>query len=307
MSRLTRFLKFTGLLYFYDFETGSGSYGSGADGYERVPGDAPLSPADRARARAVTVQLWREIAGELGASSIHVLFPPEEETSALEATGFARRHGLQFHWRNAGHGTFDDFLGTLRSKRRRECRREREQARAPGLTIERLTGPELTRGHGDAMRAFYRSTVAKNRGFPYLTDDFFDAVFSDLRDFTLFAHAREGDRPVAGALAFYEGDALFGRWWGALEERKCLHFELSYYQGIEWAIEHGVALFEAGAQGEHKIARGFLPTVTRSVHEFFDPRFARAIESFCRDERAMIDLAIATHMEQSPFQREGAL
>ena len=301
--------------YVFDFAWAEAYAQRGREYYPKLVAAIPFAPAtgakfliapgaDRQRVSRALASAWRELARAARASSAHALFATEDDARVLEELGYARRSGFQFHWANEGYATFDDFASSLRSKRRREMRREREQAKSD-LTIERLTGSDLAPEHARAMRAFYRATVDSRMGFPYLTDAFFDAIFERFANQTLFIYARAGSRPVAGALAFFEGDALFGRWWGALEERRALHFELSYYQGIEWAIERGIKRFEAGAQGEHKLARGFLPRETTSMHLMFDGAFQSAIARFCEGERAHVREAIRAYQEQSPFSREG--
>lgn len=302
--------------YVFDYSWAEAYESSGRPYYPKLAIASPFVPAtgprvliakdlsDPARESAfkAVVEAWRSLAGAVKASSAHVLFTTPSEAEQLRACGFAIRKGFQFKWRNGDYRDFGDFTSALRSKRRRETRREREQA-CEGLEIERFTGSDLKPEHADAMKAFYRATVSKRGGYPYLTDAFFDRVFADLRDCVLFVQAREGSRPIAGSVGFYDGDQLFGRWWGCIEDRRALHFEVSYYQGIEWGIANGVSLFEAGAQGEHKLARGFLPEPTYSAHLFFDSRFAQAVESFCLDEAAMIELAIDERKKMSPFER----
>jgi predicted N-acyltransferase len=246
----------------------------------------------------------RELGEELRVSSSHALFLPEEELGEFARRGFAVRHSLQFHWRNRGYGAFSDYLGALTSKRRRQVARERRQLGGEGLAIERLTGEALGPEHAAIMHRFYLGTFDRKWGYPYLTGAFFKEVFRTMRDRVLLVLARDEKtrRPVAGALNFFKGGALYGRYWGAAEERRNLHFELCYYQAIEFAIERGIPLFEAGAQGEHKLARGFLPTLTYSAHEIRHPGMGRAIERYIEEERELIADAISEYARHDPYK-----
>jgi predicted N-acyltransferase len=209
---------------------------------------------------------------------------------------------LQFHWRNRGYEAFHDYLHALTSKRRRQVARERRQLGEEGLTIERLTGEDLGTEHASIMHRFYLSTFDRKWGFPYLTGAFFEEIFQTMRDRTLLVLARGESRPVAGALNFFKDGALFGRYWGAAEERRNLHFELCYYQAIEFAIERRLGLFEAGAQGGHKHARGFLPTITYSAHEIRHPAFRRAIEDYIGQEKRYVSGSLAEYALHYPYK-----
>jgi predicted N-acyltransferase len=214
------------------------------------------------------------------------------------------RHSLQFHWRNRGYGAFSDYLEALEGKRRRQVARERRQLEGEGLAIERLTGEALSPEHAAVMYRFYTSTLDTKWGFPYLTRAFFAEVFRTMRDRILLVFARDGaGRPVAGALSFFKGQTLYGRYWGAAEKRRNLHFELCYYQAIEFAIERGLTHFEAGAQGEHKLARGFLPSLTYSAHAIRHPEFKRAIEQYIATEKEMIAEDMAAYARHDPYKR----
>ena len=246
----------------------------------------------------------RVLGDELRVSSSHALFLPEDELGEFTDNGFAVRHSLQFHWRNRGYGSFDDYLGALTSKRRRQISRERRQLGEEGLVIERLTGDDLTPGHATIMYRFYLSTLDRKWGSPYLTGAFFDEVFRTMKDRILLVLARDGTtgRPVAGALNFYKGRTIFGRYWGTFEDRRNLHFELCYYQEIEFAIERGLDLFEAGAQGEHKHARGFLPAITYSAHEIRHKSFRRAIERYIEEEKEWLAEAMEDYARHDPYK-----
>ena len=261
--------------------------------------------ADRVEVTHALLDAAQELGEERRVSSSHALFLPEEELEEFEERGFAVRHSLQFHWRNRGYDAFSDYLDALEGKRRRQVTRERRQLRDEGLEIERLTGEALSPEHATMMYRFYTSTLDRKWGVPYLTRSFFDEVFRRMGDRILLVLARDAEagRPVAGALNFFKGQALYGRYWGASEERRNLHFELCYYQAIEFAIERRLALFEAGAQGEHKLARGFLPSLTYSAHAIHHPGFRRAIERYIAEEKEMLAEAVAMYNRHAPYKR----
>ncbi|MGF1470994.1 MAG: GNAT family N-acetyltransferase [Rubrobacteraceae bacterium] len=246
----------------------------------------------------------RKVGDKVGVSSSHALFLPECELGGFEERGFEVRHSLQFHWRDRGYGSFSDYLAALTSKRRRQISRERRQLWEEGLEIERLTGADLSPDLAATMYRFYTTTLDGKWGMPYLTERFFSEVFETMGDRTLLVLAREGNtgRPVAGTLNFFKGDTLYGRYWGASETRRNLHFELCYYQTIEFAIERGLTLFEAGAQGEHKLARGFLPTLTYSAHEIRHPAFRRAIGQYIEEEKKYLAGTVELYARHSPYR-----
>ena len=300
--------------YVFDWEWAHAYREHGLPYYPKLVAAVPFTPAtgpkllvrhDEAERAAVTRALLdaaADLADELGVSSSHALFLPERDLAAFTEYGFAVRHSLQFHWRNRGYGSFSDYLEALTSKRRSQIRRERRQLE--GLTIERLTGEALDEEHAAIMYRFYLGTYDRKWGFPYLTSTFFSEVFRTMRDRVLFVLARDEPtrRPVAGALFFFKGRSLYGRYWGAAEERRNLHFELCYYQGIEFAIERRFELFEAGAQGEHKLARGFLPTLTYSAHEIRHPGFRHAIERYIAQERELLAGTLAEYARHDPYR-----
>ena len=299
--------------YVFDWEWAHAFHQHGVPYYPKLVAAVPFTPATGpkvlvapgADGGAVTRALLdaaREVAGEYGASSTHALFVPEGDLRGFEERGFAVRHSLQFHWRNRGHEDFEDYLGALNNKRRRQIRRERRQL-DEDLTIERLTGEALGREHADSMYRFYMATADRKWGSPYLNRTFFREVFATMKDRLLFVEARDGGgRPVAGTINFYKDGALFGRHWGAVEDRRNLHFELCYYQTIEFAIGRGIKLFEAGAQGEHKLARGFLPALTYSAHEIGHPAFKRAIGQFVEEEKEYLDRAVEEYARHDPYR-----
>jgi hypothetical protein len=236
-------------------------------------------------------------------SGVHITFLTEGEWNRLGDRGFLRRTHQQFHWHNAGYGSFDDFLGSLASRKRKGVRKEREQALSEGLQVDWLRGAEITEGHWDAFFAFYMDTGSRKWGRPYLNRKFFSLLGSAMGEHCLLVMATRGKRPIAGSLHMIGGDCLYGRYWGAIEHRPCLHFEVCYYQAIEFAIEHKIARVEAGAQGEHKLARGYMPTTTYSAHFIVDPALRRAIADYLVRERACVQAASTELSEYAPFRK----
>ena len=222
-----------------------------------------------------------------GLSSAHITFLDEAEAAQCEARGWLIRDGLQYHWFNRGYASFDEFLGTLSSRKRKQIRKERAAAQT-GLAFETLHGAEIEAADWDSMWAFYQDTGARKWGHPYLTRSFFDRIAGTMSDSLLLFLARRDGVPIAGALNVIGGKALYGRYWGALAELPFLHFELCYYRAIDWAIRHGLAEVQAGAQGEHKLARGYEPVITRSAHLLADPGLRAAVKRYLDGERAAV-------------------
>ena len=239
------------------------------------------------------------------ASSAHVTFAREAEWRFLARHGFLQRTDQQFHWHNHGFGSFDDFLATLNSRHRKAIKRERREAVAAGITIHSLTGSDITEDAWDAFFAFYMETGSRKWGRPYLTRSFFSLVGETMADDALLVMARRNNRWIAGAINFIGSDTLFGRNWGAIEHHPFLHFEVCYYQAIDFAIKRGLKTVEAGAQGEHKIARGYLPQTTYSAHYIADSDLRRAISDYLKRERAYVVEAGRELSEAAPF-RKGA-
>jgi hypothetical protein len=261
--------------------------------------DAPPDTADTLTAALAEVARVHKV------SSLHVTFPTREDWERLGAAGFLQRSGQQYHWENRGYATFEDFLAALNSRKRKQIRRERRDALAGGLEIETLTGSALEPRHWDAFYRFYRATTDHRWGGAYLTRAFFDLLHQRLADRVVLMMARQGKRYVAGALNLLGSDTLYGRNWGTIGDYPFLHFEVCYYRALDFAIERGLARVEAGAQGTHKIQRGYLPTPTYSAHWVRDRGFARAIENFLERERE----AVAAEMDEltqelSPFRCE---
>lgn len=237
-------------------------------------------------------------------SSLHMTFPSEQEWQVLGACDYLQRMGKQFHFVNEGYRDFDDFLAALASRKRKTIKRERHDALAGGITVDLLTGSDLTEAAWDAFFEFYMDTGSRKWGRPYLNRRFFSMVSDRMADRILLVMARRGGRPIAGALNFIGSDTLYGRNWGAIEDQPFLHFELCYYQAIEWAIDHGLKYVEAGAQGEHKLARGYRPTTTYSAHWIANPSFRRAVADFLDYERSDVARESAMLADFMPFRKD---
>ncbi len=238
-----------------------------------------------------------------GLSSLHITFCQAEEMAELGRVGFLHRLGCQYHWHNAGYRSFDDFLAALNSRKRKAIRKERASVAAQGLDIRALSGDEIEPRHWDAFFAFYMDTGSRKWGSPYLTRGFFEELGASLGDKVVLVMAESGGRPVAGALNLRGADCLYGRNWGCLADFRFLHFEACYYQAIDYAIAHGLARVEAGAQGEHKIQRGYLPAATHSAHWIVDPRFRDAVGDFLQRERRVLEAEMAGLADYSPFRQ----
>lgn len=263
-----------------------------------VAGDAPAGGRD------ALIGALRGLRQALKASSLHVTFPTPEEAVALGEAGFILRAGEQFHFVNENYARFEDFLNALSSRKRKSIKRERREALGDDITIERLRGAEIRPEHWDAFFAFYMDTGARKWGRPYLTRTFFDLIGAAMADRILLVMAKHGAEYVAGAINFLGDDAIYGRNWGALIERPFLHFEICYYQAIDYALAHGYKRVEAGAQGEHKIARGYRPVVTWSAHDFADAGLRAAVADYCERERAALDEMMAAQEAELPFRKE---
>jgi predicted N-acyltransferase len=244
-----------------------------------------------------------ELAQRIGASSVHATFLSEGDWQALGAQGYLKRTDRQFHWANRGYATFDDFLADLTSRKRKTIRKERRDALADGIDIEHLAGSDIKERHWDAFFDFYMDTGSRKWGRPYLNRRFFAQLGEAMPERCLLVMAKRGTRYVAGALNLIGGDCLYGRYWGSVEHHPCLHFEVCYYQAIDYAIAHGLSRVEAGAQGEHKLARGYLPTTTYSAHYIADPGFRRAVAHYLEQERAEVAETVAVLTEYGPYRR----
>ncbi len=295
-----------------------------ADAYERAGGHyypklqvaAPFTPATGPRllvadgprageARAGLVAGLEALRDQAEASSVHVTFAKEPDIASLREAGYLERHDLQFHWQNEGFAVYDDFLATLASRKRKALKRERREALSAGITVEVLSGSELTEAVWDDFHSFYEDTGARKWGRPYLNRAFFSAVGAAMGERIALVMAKRAGRYIAGAINFRGANTLYGRNWGCIEDHPFLHFELCYHQAIDYAIAHGLARVEAGAQGEHKLARGYRPVVTRSLHHLADPGLRRAVAHYLTGERQQIAQAKDALATESPFRKAG--
>ena len=263
--------------------------------------DDPAGAGVRTNASALIAAL-EAVVDQHGLSSAHATFVAPDQVPLFEAAGWLIRRGTQFHWRNRGYAGFDDFLGDLASRKRKAIRRERAAA-LDGLVVRHVTGGDLTEADWDAFWAFYQDTGSRKWGRPYLTRAFFSLLGERMADQTLLILAERDGRPIAGALNLIGADTLYGRYWGCVEDVPFLHFELCYYQAIEAAIARGLATVEAGAQGEHKLARGYRPTPTWSAHYIPDPAFRRAVADFVAREREAVEADESFLGGLAPFRK----
>jgi uncharacterized protein len=291
------------------FERAGGNY------YPKLQVAVPFTPVTgprllaRAGSQSVAIrdalaEALVEITTASKLSSAHVTFLTEEEWQALGERGFLRRTDQQFHWENAGYGSFDDFLAALASRKRKTIRRERKEALSAGIEVRWLTGADLTESVWDSFFAFYMETGSRKWGRPYLTREFFSIVGERMRDRILLVMARRARRWIAGAINFIGANTLYGRNWGAIEQHPFLHFELCYYQAIDYAISRGLKRVEAGAQGEHKLARGYLPHTTYSAHFVANPSLRRAIADYLARERVYVQAAAEELAAAAPFRKD---
>ncbi|MFL6796926.1 MAG: GNAT family N-acetyltransferase [Xanthobacteraceae bacterium] len=290
------------------YERAGGSY------YPKLQVSVPFTPATGRRLLVRPDPQSSAVQGALGdalanicrkskTSSVHVTFATEPEWRLLGERGYLKRTHQQFHWQNAGYNSFDEFLGALASRKRKTIRREREDALANGITIHCLTGSDLTESVWDAFFAFYMETGSRKWGRPYLTRSFYSLVGEKMGHRILLVMAKRNRRWIAGAINFIGSDTLYGRHWGCAEHHPFLHFEVCYYQAIQYAIEKKLARVEAGAQGEHKLARGYMPITTYSAHHIDDPRLRLAIEDFLTRERAYVAAANDELGAATPFRK----
>ncbi len=286
---------------------------AGGEYYPKLQIAVPFTPATGRRfltrpeyeavGQSALVQGAVELAANNQLSSLHVTFCTESEIQSGVAMGLIHRTGQQFHWQNVGYAAFSDFAASLSSRKRKNIRRERATANGFGGNIVSLTGNQIQPEHWDAFWEFYQSTGARKWGTPYLTREFFDLIQEDMRDDVLLILAEHNATYVAGALNFIGRETLFGRYWGCTEHHPALHFELCYYRAIDYAIEHGLARVEAGAQGDHKLARGYMPVKTHSLHWVADAGFRRAIDEYLKSERAAVDNDNEIFASFGPFRK----
>jgi predicted N-acyltransferase len=291
------------------YERAGGSY------YPKLQVSVPFTPAtgrrllvrpspDAERIREGLTAGLIELCRMHQASSVHLTFLPEAESTFLTGHKFLHRTDQQFHWENGGYATFDAFLEALAARKRKTIRRERREALAPGITVEWLTGSDLTEAVWDTFFAFYMETGSRKWGTPYLTRKFYSLIGERMANDIVLMMAKRAGRYIAGAINFRGSDTLFGRHWGAIEHHPFLHFELCYYQAIEYAIQHKLKRVEAGAQGEHKLARGYMPVTTHSAHYIADPGLRRAIADYLARERAYVEAAGEELAAAAPFRKD---
>lgn len=299
--------------YIFDHNWAHAYERAGGRYYPKLQIAVPFTPATgrrfltsaghRTQGIAALAETAVRLAADSRLSSLHVTFCTAEEAAAGTALGLLARASQQFHWQDRGFGSFEGFLASLSSRKRKMIRKERETAQAFGGDIVALTGDAIEPHHWDRFWAFYQDTGNRKWGTPYLTRAFFDLAQQSLRRDMLLVLAIRNGSPVAGALNFIGRETLFGRYWGATEHHPCLHFELCYYRAIDWALGHGLSRVEAGAQGEHKLARGYLPVVTHSLHWIGDAGFRDAVARYLDAERAAVDQECEVLTRYGPFRR----
>ena len=292
-----------------------------AHAYERAGGHyypklqiaVPFTPATGRRlltrkgfeevGRVALIQGATQLASNNQLSSLHITFCTAEEAKVGATLGLMNRSSQQFHWHNAGYADFNAFLASLSSRKRKNIRKERVQAQNFGGKIKPLTGNKIEPRHWDSFWRFYQDTSARKWGSPYLTRKFFDIAQQTMREDIVLVMAERGGIDVAGALNFIGRDVIYGRYWGCVENHPCLHFEACYYQAIDYAITHGLSRVEAGAQGEHKLARGYLPVTNHSLHWFNDPGFAKAVNQYLVAEKTAVEQDIEILTSYGPFKK----
>ncbi len=294
--------------YVFDHAWGDAFARAGGDYYPKLQIAVPFTPATGPRLLAATTDHRKILAdglvalcGEVNASSAHITFTTDGEA---EESRWLKRNDIQFHWMNHNYKSIDEFLASLSSAKRKNMRKERKQVFDAGITFEQVTGADLSEAHWDSFYEFYMDTGSRKWGQPYLTRKFFRLIHETMADDTLLILAKREGRTIAGALNFIGGDALYGRNWGCTENHPCLHFETCYYQAIDFAIAHGLKRVEAGAQGEHKLARGYVPVKTNSLHYLAHPGLSRAVADYLEHERRAIDENQQVLAEHTPFRHE---
>ena len=295
--------------YVFDWAWADAYQRHGLDYYPKLLSAIPFTPVTGPRllardehARAALVQLLQRQQSKAGLSSTHILYPPEAQAQQLQEAGFMLRSGVQFHWLNPGYRDFDEFLATLEQKKRKNIRAERRKVQEAGVTLRQVRGADATRADWKLFHRCYSNTYAEHRSSPYLNLDFFLRIGAAMPQHILLVIAERDGHAIAASLVIHNEQTLFGRYWGALEHVACLHFETAYYQPLEFCIANKIATFEGGAQGEHKMARGFLPQKTWSAHWLAHPAFADAIERFLEQESGGIDSYMDELNERNPFR-----
>ncbi|WP_151446567.1 GNAT family N-acetyltransferase [Lacisediminimonas profundi] len=294
--------------YVFDWAWADAYQRNGLEYYPKLLSAIPFTPVTGARllardagARAALVQALRELQEANGLSSTHILYPPQDEARTLEAAGFMLRRGVQFHWQNEGYGDFEQFLSTMQQKKRKNIRAERRKVSEAGIVMRQLRGVEATEADWQFFKRCYDRTYREHRSTPYLNLDFFLRIGAAMPENLLLVVAERDGLPIASSLVVHDAQKLYGRYWGALEHHPCLHFETAYYQPLEFCIANRIGSFEGGAQGEHKMARGFLPETTWSAHWLAHPAFSDAIERFLARENSGMENYIDELNERNPF------
>ena len=296
--------------YVFDHGWADAFQRAGGEYYPKLQCAVPFTPVTGPRllardpaARSALLTAAATLASQNDISSVHATFVPDDEVELAREAGWLVRHDTQYHWHNEGYGSFEDFLGTLSSRHRKVTRRERRDAlAADGLTVKWLSGSDLTEAVWDAFFVFYQDTGSRKWGRPYLTRSFFTQLSAAMANRILLMFAYDGDEPIAGTLSLIGKDRLYGRYWGSTREVPFLHFELCYYQAIDYAIAHGLKVVEAGAQGEHKLARGYAPATTKSIHWIGHPGLREAIARFLQQERASVENEQRMLERYTPFR-----
>ena len=297
--------------YVFDHAWAEALERAGGDYYPKLQCSVPFTPVTGRRLLTADAQgqerLLKTAAGalsQIGASSLHITFLTEDEWQAAGKAGYLLRTGQQFHWENRGYDSFEQFLGELSSAKRKTLRKERASVRDAGVTFDWLTGSDITEAHWDLFFEFYMDTGSRKWGSPYLTREFFSRLGEGLGHQTLLVMAKKDGRTIAGALNLFGEGILFGRNWGAADYVPFLHFETCYYQAIDFAIARGLKRVEAGAQGEHKLLRGYLPVTTFSAHLIAHKGLARAVDDFLEAEREAVAENIAELARHAPFRKD---
>ena len=295
--------------YVFDWAWADAYHRNGVEYYPKLLSAIPFTPvtgprlmARDADARAALIAVLRATQQASEVSSTHILYPPEDQVRELEQAGYMVRRGVQFHWLNDGYRDFDHFLDTLERKKRKNIRAERRKVREAGVTMRRVRGVDATPCDWRLFHKCYQRTYQAHHSTPYLNLDFFLRIGRDMPQHILLVIAERDGKAIASSLVIHNDDTLYGRYWGEMQHVPCLHFEAAYYQPLEFCIEQGIALFEGGAQGEHKMARGFLPTETWSAHWLAHPAFADAVERFLARENGGIESYIDELNERNPFR-----
>ena len=296
--------------YVFDWAWADAYRRNGLEYYPKLLSAIPFTPVTGGRllardetARSALVKALLALQQQADVSSTHVLYPPPQQAEALERAGFLLRNGVQFHWLNDGYDDFEQFLSTLEQKKRKNIRAERRKVRDAGITFRRLEGAQIGEADWRFFKRCYDHTYAAHYSSPYLNLDFFLRIGASMPDNLLLVVAERDGKPIASSLVVHDSQTLYGRYWGALEQHACLHFETAYYQPLEFCIERGLAAFEGGAQGEHKMARGFLPQKTWSAHWLAHPAFSDAVERFLEQESGGIAAYMDELDERNPFRK----